>query len=62
MAAKKKSKKKIAKKKTGKRIMQAAMSAEDLVKGLRGRGGHLPTKASEAARKRRMKKRTKKTA
>jgi len=28
-----------------------ALSAEDLVKGLRRRGGHLPTKASEAARK-----------
>jgi len=26
-------------------------SSEDLVKGLRRRGGHLPTKLSEAARK-----------
>lgn len=29
------------------------MTAEELVKGLRRRGGHLPTKASEAARKKR---------
>jgi len=28
------------------------MSAEDLVAGLRRRGGHLPTKASEKKRKR----------
>ena len=33
-----------------------AMSAEELVAGLRRRGGHLPTKASEAARKKRKKK------
>ena len=32
------------------------LSAEELVAGLRRRGGHLPTKASEAARKKRKKK------
>lgn len=31
------------------------MSPEELVAGLRRRGGHLPTKASEAARKRKKK-------
>lgn len=33
------------------------MSAEDLVAGLRRRGGHLPTKASEAAHKKRKERR-----
>jgi len=32
------------------------LSPEELVEGLRRRGGHLPTKASEAARKKREKK------
>ena len=32
------------------------LSAEDLVAGLRRRGGHLPTKASEAAHKKRKKR------
>ena len=32
--------------------MKDNQSAEDLVKGLRRRGGHLPTKVSEAERKR----------
>ena len=36
------------------------LSAEDLVEGLRRRGGHLPTKASEAARKEAEKKKKKK--
>ena len=40
----------MAKKKNGK-----TQTAEQLVKGLRRRGGHLPTKASEAARKRKKK-------
>ena len=61
MAAKKKISKKKAKKKTAKK-MQAAMSAEELVKGLRRRGGHLPTKASEALRKRKLKLKKKKNA
>ena len=56
MASKKKvTKKKAAKKKTAKRI-QVAMSAEDLVAGLRRNRGRLPTKASESAFKRRQKK------
>ena len=63
MAAKKKTlKKKLAKKKIAKKKTQIAMSAEDLVKGLRRRGGHLPTKASEAARKRKLKLKKKKNA
>lgn len=32
------------------------LSAEELIAGLRRRGGHLPTKLSEAAHKRRSKK------
>ena len=32
------------------------LSAEELVKGLRRRGGHLPTKASEKERKKKEKK------
>lgn len=48
MAAKKKAKKKG----FGKTITDT----EELVAGLRRRGGHLPTKASEAARKKRKKK------
>ena len=35
--------------------MAKQQSAEDLVKGLRRRGGHLPTKVSEAERKRKEK-------
>lgn len=46
MAAKKKAKKKAVKK---------TLSAEELIAGLRRAGGHLPTKASEAAYKRRKK-------
>ena len=34
----------------------AQQSAEELVKGIRGAGRHLPTKTGEAARKRREKK------
>ena len=45
MAAKKKAKKKTANK------MVAMLSTEELIAGLRRRGGHLPTKVSEAARK-----------
>ena len=49
MAAKKKAKKKTAKK------MIAMLSPEELVAGLRRARGHLPTKASEAARKKKKK-------
>ena len=37
-------------------MAKKSLSAEELVAGLRRRGGHLPTKASEAARKKRKKK------
>lgn len=47
MAAKKKAKKKTAKK---------TLSAEELVAGLRRRDGHLPTRLSEEAYKKKIKK------
>ena len=50
MAAKKKAKKKT------KKQMVAMLSPEELVAGLRRSGGHLPTRASEAAHKKRKKK------
>lgn len=57
MATKKKmSKKKSAKKKA---VRVAALSAEELVKGIRRSGGHLPTKAGEAARKAKLRKKKK---
>jgi hypothetical protein len=39
-----------------KKEVLAMLSAEDLVAGLRRRGGHLPTKASEAALKKKKKR------
>jgi len=50
MAASKRSKKKNG------RMQVAMLSPEELVAGLRRRGGHLPTKASEAVRKKKKKK------
>jgi hypothetical protein len=44
------------KKKTAKKTQKKEQTAEELIAGLRRKGGHLPTKASEAARKKRKKK------
>ena len=43
-------------KKKNARKKVAMLSTEELVEGLRRRGGHLPTKASEAEHKKRKKK------
>ena len=50
--------KKRSKKKNG-RMQVAMLSPEEMVAGIRRAGGHLPTRASEAAHKKAMKKKKK---